>query len=103
MVLKKNSEQTKWSDRIVFSDEFTFFMSGIVNHHNDFYHKKETPHAYEEVHIRSKDTVFLAVSFHRIGLVAFDISEGTMNTNSDRYSKILCGKVFPKPSNTSVF
>ena len=91
-ILERNSEESSWSDRIIFSDECTFHMSGRVNHHNDFFYATSNPHVYDEVSIRSKGlTVFVAVSYH--GIIAVDISEDTMT--SDRYCDILSKKVFP--------
>ena len=103
-ILQKNSDESSWSDRIIFSDECTFHMSGRVNHHNDFYYANSNPHVYDEVPIRSKGlTVFVAVSYH--GIIAVDISEETMT--SVRYCDILNEKVFPalsrRPHRSAVF
>ena len=43
-ILRKNTEENSWSNKIIFSDECTFYMSGRINHHNDFYYATSNPH-----------------------------------------------------------
>ena len=60
----RTSRLERWSHRIVFSDESTFYLNGQVNKHNLFYYATENEHRFKKTAMKSTGiTVWAAVSY----------------------------------------
>lgn len=78
--------------KITFSDECVFSLTGHVNKHNVHYWAIDNPHVrFQNPGKTPTLTVWACVAYS--GLVSFDISHETMN--SDRYCNVLNDKVIP--------
>lgn len=85
-------QNSSFVNSIVFSDESSFYLNGLVNKHNAHYYSTENEHRLMEIPIKSPAyTVWAAISYHH-GVV-YSISDETMN--KERYLNILQTKVGP--------
>ena len=83
-------QNSSFVNSIVFSDESSFYLNGLVNKHNAHYYSTENEHRLMEIPIKSPAyTVWAAISYHH-GVV-YSISDETMN--KERHLNILQTKV----------
>ena len=83
---------SRWHEKIIFSDEATCHLNGTQNTDNCYYYSSNNEHRVFEKPIKSASlTVWAMVSYD--GRIAFRIINNTMS--SDRYCGILNEVVFP--------
>ena len=91
-VIEACEKNPGWHKHIVFSDESTFYLTGVVNRHNCNYYNLQNPHLREVEKLKSLGiTVWAAVTFS--GVLSFDISVHTMN--AERYCQVLRDHIIP--------
>lgn len=85
-----NENNVNFHRKVIFSDEASFYLNGLVRKHNLFYYAEENEHRVLSVPLKSPGlTVWAAVSYD-LG-VTFSISRETMN--KERYVSVLNQKL----------
>ena len=92
LVLNKQLEDGRWPQRIMFSDEASLHLNGMLNTHNMFYYSHHNEHRILEKPLRSPAvTVWAMIAYD--GRLKYRTMLQTMN--SERYTDILNEIVLP--------
>lgn len=93
LILGELEEDPSLVDRILFSDECTFYINGEVNRHNCRYWCEQNPHVMHESHQQTTSKVNLWCGIIGNSIIGPFVLEG--NLNSEKYLQLLQDEVGP--------